>query len=209
MKIRPDEQMIVNGRLTQVGLSFSVAGSGAKRRYAVFECHCGTRIIAQMAFVKFGDIKSCGCAKKGLRKTHGKTKTAVYITWMNMKERCRNPHVKRYEQYGGRGISVCERWQSFEQFFEDMGDLPFSGAQIDRIDNDGNYTPENCRWTDRKQNSRNKRSNIVVEYHGRKMCAAELAELTNMHAGILRYRLRQGWTVAEAVTTPIGNKRNG
>ena len=103
-----------------------------------------------------------------LTENHNKTGTHIYITWTNMKRRCSNVKGWDYKYYGGRGIKVCDRWlHSFETFYTDMGDKPFPKAQIDRIDNDGNYEPSNCRWVTPKENSNNRRTENMGGNHGR------------------------------------------
>lgn len=113
-------------------------------------------------------------------RTHGHTRggrpTGTYRSWSEMIARCDNPKSKIYSYYGGRGISICERWRSFENFLEDMGERQV-GQSLDRIDNDGNYEPGNCRWASKKDQARNRRSNCLVTYNGTKMSLSEAAEL--------------------------------
>lgn len=99
---------------------------------------------------------------KGNKKTHGYSGTREHATWLDMRNRCRNPDSKDYPRYGGRGIQVCERWDSFENFLADMGERP-PGLSIDRIDTNGNYEPGNCRWATRTEQSRNRRGNYTAE----------------------------------------------
>lgn len=117
-----------------------------------------------------------------------------------MKERCYVTTDKRYGDYGGRGIRVCERWlNSFEKFFADMGERPSQRHTIDRKNNNGNYEPGNCRWATRAEQNRNQRRNVIVEHDGKRLCVAEWAELAGISADVLRNRLNRGWSIEEAM----------
>ena len=106
-------------------------------------------------------------------KKHGKSNTSAYRSWNCMKERCNNPNSSNYRNYGGRGIKICERWlNSFENFYEDMGDRPLN-MTLDRIDNNKNYYKENCKWSTNKQQFRNKTNSRFIEFNGEKACLAE------------------------------------
>lgn len=126
--------------------------------------------------------------------THGMSNSSAYKVWRKMKKRCSNPADKDYEKYGGRGIFVCERWQKFENFLEDMGDRP-EGLQLDRINNDGPYTLENCRWTTAQENSNNRRSSKFVTHKGRTLTAAQWARELNIGPKTFLYRLKSGWSM--------------
>lgn len=142
------------------------------------------------------------------RAKHGMTGTFTFKTWDSMRQRCRNPDNKDFANYGGRGISVCDRWNEFQTFLADMGERP-SGMTLDRIDVNGNYEPSNCRWATPKAQSRNKRNNVVVEFDGQQMTVAEWAEKTGIERKTLEYRIRAGWRPERALTTPslINRKR--
>jgi hypothetical protein len=132
--------------------------------------------------------------------------SATYQTWRNMRSRCENPNVPAYKNYGGRGITVCERWQDFPSFLADMGERP-EGMTIERINNDGNYEPDNCRWATRRQQGRNTRANQLVTLDGETKCLTEWAEERGIKMPTLWARLRLGWTPEEAITTPVGGRR--
>jgi len=124
-------------------------------------CDCGNETIVPLAYLRKGATKSCGCFRRQLigdrLRTHGLTRTPTWTTWRAMKARCSNPQTNGFHNYGGRGICVCDRWSKFENFVADMGERPSLDFSIDRLDTNGNYTPENCRWATIKQQRRNKR----------------------------------------------------
>lgn len=126
-----------------------------------FRCDCGKTVFAPATSVSRGIWKSCGCHRKAttklLKQTHGRSQSNLYRVWSAMLGRCRNPLNAAYKNYGGRGIKVCSRWESsFENFLSDMGECP-KGLTLDREDNDGNYSPNNCRWATRKMQRQNQR----------------------------------------------------
>ena len=212
MPIRTNETMIVNGRLKQVGLSFR---SSKKRRSAVFLCECGNRKVILVESVSEGKTGSCGCLRSEASSErlikHGNAKrgkaSPAWLTWMSMNQRCSYQHSNRWEMYGGRGITVCERWRhSFEAFLEDMGPRP-DGCSIDRIDNAKGYFKENCRWSSAKQQAINRKSSVLIEFNGKTQCITEWAEEVGIGFGTLYQRLKKGWSVEKALTHPVRVRR--
>lgn len=125
--------------------------------------------------------------------------TPEYRTWANLKGRCTNPNLPGYKDYGGRGISVCERWQKFENFYADMGEKP-SGMTLERKDNNGNYEPDNCKWATQAEQSINKRNNRMVTFNGETMCLRDWAQRIGLDSSTLHARLSHGWPVEFALT---------
>lgn len=141
--------------------------------------------------------------------THGLSKSRVYHIWNAMKMRCENPNSKFYSDYGGRGITVCERWASFENFFEDMGHPP-AGTSLERENNDAGYSRANCRWATRMEQARNKRNNVLLTIDGETHPLSVWAERFGIKYGTVHQRLtKYGWTAEDAVKMPLVTKRAG
>lgn len=177
-------------KLTAV--NFSHYDHRRKARW-VWLCDCGNKTEAEAYNVKSGAVKSCGCHRietnKNKATSHGMVGTPIYDCWRNMVKRCNNPNATYYAEYGGRGITVCERWEnSFENFYADMGDIP-EGLTIDRIDNDKGYEPGNCRWATKTEQARNRRNTFYVDLDGKKVSLSECAEKLTISAATIRWWL--------------------
>lgn len=174
-------------------------------------CDCGNEFITSGASIRAGRTRSCGCksAEKWFTNTtgliHGKSRCRAYKIWAGMHARCRRP-TKKSHLYFGKGIRVCERWNNFANFMEDMGDPP-DGTSIDRIDGNGHYSPENCRWATKKEQANNMRTNRVLEHGGLSMSVAGWAEKLGVKQNTLLYRIRRGWSVEEALTITVHPRR--
>jgi hypothetical protein len=150
----------------------------------------------------FPDRQENGRFKNGVATTlrHGMSGTKIHKVWMGMLSRCSIPSATGYKNYGGRGISVCERWKTFELFFEDMGFPPEDGFTLDRIDNNRGYSPDNCRWSSRKEQNRNQRDLVFLEFDGRIKCLSAWAEELGMQASSIKARINRGWSVEKALS---------
>lgn len=170
----------VFGRLTIIERDFTKK----VRPYWFCKCGCGTIKSVATVELKSGKTKSCGCLndedKKARLITHGLSRTPTYVCWTNMRNRCLKSSEKSYPSYGGRGIKVCERWlNSFENFYEDMGEKP-KKLTLERIDVNGNYEKSNCKWATAKEQANNKRISIRANYQGSHYTASQLSELLNI-----------------------------
>lgn len=195
------------GRLTVV----EFAGIN-KKRNALWLCKCecgGTKTVTSYELTH-SLIKSCGCLSKenlSILHTnnliHGLANSRTFKIWVGMKQRCLNPNNSSYFKYGGRGITVAPRWiNSFENFLEDMKEAP-AGCSIERIDNNGDYEPGNCKWSNPKEQARNRRSSYLITYQGRTQSLAAWAEELDIKYVTLRARLEVfKWTVEQSFTTP-------
>lgn len=183
--------------------------SGQTKKKWKCECDCGVIGIYFEHKMKSGHTKSCGCysieTHKVAKLTHGKTNTSLFNIWVNMRQRCGNANNPAYHQYGGRGITVCERWlESFENFYEDMGDRPSPKHSIDRIDNDGGYELKNCRWAEIDIQSHNRRDNVYLEHNNRRQTISEWADEVGIKRSTICQRIyRSGWIIHKALTTPL------
>jgi len=156
----------------------------------VCECECGGKSIVLGKDLRRGVTNSCGCLHKKAITSHGMSRTSTYKSWINMKSRCSNQNIPAYENYGGRGITVCDRWLEFEGFYEDMGNKP-RGLTLERRDNNKGYSPENCYYATPKAQSRNTRWNRLIEYDGKTKCLASWAELFGISQKTLWARLER------------------
>ena len=181
------------------------------------ECECGNHKIVSTGALNSGSVKSCGCLweenKKVLKtrvvKKHGMVDTQEYHAWNGMRQRCYNKNSPKYKNYGARGIKVCDRWlHSFETFYADMGKCP-DGFSIDRIDVNGDYSPENCRWADDVTQCNNRQFNFKVTFNGITETLRYWSEKTGINKSALYLRIhRRGWDVEKALTTPLRKQTN-
>jgi hypothetical protein len=166
------------------------------------KCKCGSIRIVCGNNLRSGNSKSCGCIKSEIvtqrNYKHGLTYTAEYGAWSGLRSRCANLND---DSYGGRGIKVCKRWNSFEKFYADMGPKPSPQHTIERVNNRGNYEPSNCVWATAKVQANNKRNVPRFSYKGQTKSVAEWAAQIGIHPETLRSRLVMGWSLERALTT--------
>lgn len=190
------------------GMLVAVRDIGRRRSYRLWHCacDCGASSEVPSGNLLGGHTTSCGCVKRsnlGERtRTHGMRQSTTYAVWCGMKQRCFVVHSTYYHRYGGRGITVCDRWRdSFEAFLADVGERP-PGLSLDRINNDGNYEPGNVRWATRSEQNRNTSANRWVAALGAYRTLAEWEEVSGVPEGAIRRRLAAGWSPDEAVSRP-------
>jgi hypothetical protein len=211
MKIKTGK---VFGRLTVLAHVGTIAGRQAGYQC---QCRCGEKKVVSGSNLRRGLAKSCGCLRKekhraamAERSRLAPDQTLVAV-WRNIVFRCTNKKSAVYYRYGGRGIKVCERWlKSARAFIEDMGPRPSDKHTVERINNEGNYEPGNCRWATKKEQARNKANNVRLTCDGRTMLMVEWAEETGIGLATLHARLKSGWSHEKTIKTPVrGRNESG
>lgn len=209
----------VFGRLTVLRFSHTTRRDTGRRNgwkssvvTHYWECHCvcGTmRVVNQRSLVS-GNTQSCGCLQRDTpraNRTHGHSETSMYYRWHSIRKRCYDPNDKQYKHYGGRGIAMAPEWyDSLERFIEDVGQPPFPGATLDREDNEKGYEPGNVRWVTNIEQQSNKRSNRLLTFEGKTATLAQWERDYGFRPGTLDSRLELGWSVADALTTPLNTR---
>lgn len=187
------------GKLTVV--SSAKNGNDGHTRW-LCRCDCGRTILAESHRLARGQRRACRHCAHRKDKPGGEYRAKLLNLWWGMIKRCHDPNDRAFARYGGRNIFVCQRWRdSFDAFVIDMGNRPTPKHQIDRIDNNGPYSPENCHWVTSKQNNRNRRNNRFLTWRGRTQCVSAWAEEFHVHASALFSRLRTGWTPERLLST--------
>lgn len=203
------------GRLLVLGRSENDWIDKNERRYPRWDCvcDCGNKITARADALRSGHTKSCGCYKRkkcaervvAMNTTHGGADSRLYNTWSHMKARCLNKNNKSYSHYGGRGIKICDAWLNDFDEFRRWALLHGYNDQltIDRIDVNGNYEPENCRWADHKTQANNTTKNHYIEYGGERHTLSQWSEITGVPPYAIRKRIKNGWSLKDALETPV------
>jgi hypothetical protein len=193
------------GRLTVI----AIAGKCRRDTRWLCRCECGTEVFSVKHRMESGNTTSCGCAHRDAIRTHNCTQHPMYSRWLSMRDRCLNPKSPRYNRYGGRGITICERWlgrEGFSNYLKDVGLPPTDGHSLDRINNDGNYEPRNVRWATRTEQAMNKSSNRVLILNGVSKPLTQWARERGLKPACVNSRLLLGWSVEKAITTPSDPK---
>lgn len=195
------------GRLIVVGEAESKRTPCGAEAMWICRCECGTETVRRSRMLLRGRLLSCGC----LRDTHGHNRrgkrTTTYRAWLGMRTRCERPTCSDYKDYGGRGIKVCERWGTFDNFLADMGECP-PGRSIERRNNDGHYEHSNCYWATPIQQANNKRNTTFVTFRGERLPVSRLAARFGLSGDVLYERIvRYGWSLENAVSTPVAYRR--
>lgn len=171
------------------------------------KCDCGQTLTATSNALRRENTRSCGCLARSLtasRSTkHGKSNSPEYAIWAAMRNRCTNPNDRNYKNYGGRGITLCEQWQSFASFYADMGGRPSSNHSIERVNNDGPYSPDNCIWATPEEQQLNRRTARLITFNGQTHNLATWAKRTGIRVTCILHRLDAGWTVERALTESV------
>lgn len=191
-------------RLTVVGMN---TDNKCNKNNVMWDCvcECGGKTITSSYSLNSGHTKSCGCLQIESATKHGMYKTQLYSLWFHIKERCTSENCNNFHRYGGRGIKMCDEWINdpleFIKWCKNNGYK--KGLQIDRIDNDGNYEPSNCRFVKAKINARNRSNNHIIKYNGKEMCISEWAEYLGISNQTILSRIRAGHTPEKALSTEI------
>lgn len=199
-----------SGMLTVIDVVFP---EGSKRQKLVCKCDCGnTVLIFPYQFDTNYSQLSCGCIKHRTpyNATHKLSRTKLYHVWETMRLRCSSPEDKKYYCYGARGIAVCDEWYNNFLAFRDwaLSHGYQEGLTIDRIDNNQGYSPDNCRWTSRKIQQRNRRNNVYITYQGKTQTLIEWCEELGLKYKTINGRIQSGWDKVRAITEPIHTPKN-
>ena len=212
----------VYGRLTVIKrVDDYISPSGDRKVQWLCKCKCGKEVIVTGNNLRKGNSKSCGCYNRELlakiNLTHNASNTRLYHIWICMKDRCYNPKNKKYKDYGGRGIIICDEWindfEAFANWAYDNGyieNVSRGECTIDRIDVNGNYCQQNCRWVNQKVQSNNKRNNHYITYNGETHTVTEWNNILGYKKGVLSRRIFSGWSIEDAFTKPVkSNSKKG
>ncbi len=186
--------------------------NGIWHRRWTCQCDCSKIVAVDMGAIRAGNILSCGCLNRELvskrRAKHRMCGTRTYHSWQLMTARCNNPNTPKWHRYGGRGIYICERWKVFVNFLKDMGEIPFDKTSIGRINNDGPYCKDNCRWETAKEQANNTKTNRMLTLNGVSKNTTQWSSELGINRRTLTSRLDDGhWSIEDALTIPANHKK--
>ena len=201
----PEYLESIGDRFGRLILIERIPPNGNRKYKYKCKCDCGNILIVFTYNLKNGNTSSCGCLQKERASrsssTHGMSKTKIYDIWLNMRRRCFDESNISFHNYVERGISICTRWNEFNNFFEDMG-IPPKGMTLERKNNNAGYSKENCIWADRRTQANNRRSSKIIEFNNKSMTQIQWDRELNLREGQIHDRLSRGWTIERALTTP-------
>lgn len=197
-------QSIIGQTFGQLLVVAEAPNTSSYVRRSVCQCSCGVSLIVFNSNLRTSHTRSCGHLKHApRRRSHGLSSSPEYKIWNAMHARCTNPRSHSYPRYGGRGIYYVERWRKFVHFISDMGPRPSPKHMLERRDNDGPYSPENCYWATAHEQYRNRRSNVWLTFNGQTLVVADWATLTGFSHHVIVWRYRRGWSIEDVLTRPV------
>lgn len=183
----------------------------SKSKHSIWECKCdcGNKCLSYSTNLIRGVASSCGCIKKSVlgknTTKHGLSKTRIFKIWAGVRKRCLNEKCQSYHNYGGRGIKICERWNDFYNFYNDMINGYSDELTLDRIDPNGDYTPSNCRWVNHQAQANNRRNNVFICFNGETKTIAQWSNITGVRRNAISYRIKHGWDLKDALFNTTNN----
>ena len=195
----------IYGKLIVTNFAYRKRSGKNYKYYWACQCDCGRVCTIESNNLKSGITKSCGCYREDFRKKHNLTRTRLYRIWRDMRSRCNNPKTRGYNRYGGRGIAVCNEWLDFENFNKWAINNGYNdNLTIDRIDNNKNYEPSNCRWATMEEQSQNTSKVINITYNNETHSLSKWARIIGISRHTLYARYKNGWGIEKMLTTKVG-----
>lgn len=200
-KQRDDLGNLIGKKFGRLTVSEYVGTDKHQKRVWSCICDCGKQTEVTTTQLRLGKTQSCGCFKTDTHTTHGDSTSLEYFAWRGMRNRCEDKNNRYFPRYGGRGIQVCERWDVYANFLDDMGRKPTKSHSLDRINNDLDYTPDNCRWATKVEQTRNRNMTKWIEFNGKRQLLCDWANDLGVDYRVLYQRIRLGWSIEKALTT--------